>query len=67
MTTSQKERSALITSGEVASYLGLNVKTVRQLVADGVLTPVAIPGLTWMRFRRADVERLVNGEERPRE
>jgi excisionase family DNA binding protein len=53
---------ALLTQQEVARVLGVSRYTVLHLVKRGVLRPVRIPGMR-PRYRVADVEALVSGEE----
>lgn len=59
-----EERSALITGREAQRILGIGKATFQRLVGAGGLEPVRIKGLGWPKYRRADVERLVAGEER---
>jgi excisionase family DNA binding protein len=62
--TKTKEQAALLTISQAAAILGLHKDTLKRLASEGVIQPVTIPGLTWARFRRADLEALINGEER---
>jgi excisionase family DNA binding protein len=66
-TATESKRPALIPTSEVEAMLGVSKRTVRLLVRKGTIKPVSIDGLTWWRFRRADIERLIAGEERPDE
>jgi excisionase family DNA binding protein len=64
MPTKEKERRALLlTLSEAAEVLGVHRNTMRRLVAGGALQPVRIAGLGWPRYRRADVEALIEGRE----
>jgi excisionase family DNA binding protein len=64
MAIAQKERPALVNLAEVAAILGVHRNTAHRLVAAGTLRPVRIAGLGHPRYRRADVERLIAGEEK---
>jgi excisionase family DNA binding protein len=59
------ERPALLTQHEAAQILGVSRQTMQRLNAAGTLNPVRIPGLGWPRYRRVDIERLVEGERAP--
>ena len=54
----------LLQASEVARMLGVNPKTVRELVKSGELPSVRLGGQGWHRFRREDVEQLIAGEVR---
>jgi excisionase family DNA binding protein len=61
MATAEKERSALLTLSEAAAVLGVSRNTMRQLVAANSLDAVRISGLAWPRYRRSDLEALIEG------
>jgi excisionase family DNA binding protein len=52
----------LIPTREAAARLGVSVDTVRRAVADGRLPAVRLRERGWLRFRSADLDRLVSGE-----
>jgi excisionase family DNA binding protein len=51
----------LLSTHEVARQLGVSSDTIRRAVKDGRIEPVRLRERGWLRFRRADVERLVAG------
>jgi excisionase family DNA binding protein len=52
----------LLSAPEVAGCLGIGVRTVWRLVATGELpAPVRLPGTRATRWRRADLDRFVEG------
>jgi excisionase family DNA binding protein len=51
-----------LTTGEAASHLGVSVQTVRRWEKSGHLAAVRTPG-NQRRFRRADVEALLDPSE----
>jgi excisionase family DNA binding protein len=57
--------SRLVRTATVAEMLGVSPWRVRQLVVEGVLTPVRFGERGKYRFRVADVERLIEGESAP--
>jgi excisionase family DNA binding protein len=59
MNTSIEERPALLSFLESAHLLGISASSLRRLIAAGSLEPVRIAGLTRPRYRRADIEKLV--------
>ena len=61
--TTTKEPSALITGREAQDMLGISRQTFQRLVGAGGLERVRIKGLGWPKYRRADVEKLISGEE----
>jgi excisionase family DNA binding protein len=61
MNTTAEERPALLNQRQVAEILGVSKHTMRLVIAAGTLEPVRIAGLGRPRYRRADVERLVEG------
>lgn len=53
----------LLTTAEVATTLRISETRVRELVAEGVLRAIRLGGRgSRLRFRRADIERLIEGE-----
>jgi len=50
---------ALMTKGEVAKYLNVNLATVRKLVKSGHLKEFGIGG-TLRRYRRKDVDEMID-------
>ena len=56
--------SPLLRAREVAQILGVDPSRVRELVASGDLPSVRLGAHGWHRFRLADVERLIAGEEK---
>jgi excisionase family DNA binding protein len=54
----------LLTTREVSEIYRCSERRVRELVAEGALTPVRFSERGRMRFRLEDVERLIAGEER---
>jgi excisionase family DNA binding protein len=59
------ERPALLTQREASVILGVSRKTMLKLVDAGSLEPVWIAGLGRARYRRADVEALVQEGRAP--
>jgi excisionase family DNA binding protein len=53
----------LLTTRQVAGLLGVSRWRVRRLAAEGQLDPVRFSPAGHLRFRQADVERLVGGGE----
>lgn len=49
----------LLNAREVAAALGVSPLTVRRLAADGVLDPVRFQPKSRLRFRRDDIESLI--------
>jgi hypothetical protein len=58
------ERPALLTPPQARAILGISKGSMQKLLKTGELEQVYLPGLGWPRYRRADVERLISGEER---
>jgi len=44
---------------DAATFLGISISTVYQLVERGTLVPLTLPGLRGLRFDRADLDALV--------
>jgi excisionase family DNA binding protein len=65
VTTKTAERAALLTQGEVSVILGISRRSFKRLIAAGSLDPVRIAGLGLPRYRRSDVERLIQGGRAP--
>jgi excisionase family DNA binding protein len=61
-TTSTSTR--LLRAKEVAQMLGVDSSRVRELVASGDLPSVRLGAQGWHRFRREDVEALIEGNRR---
>lgn len=53
----------LVTTDEAAEMLGISKGSMKRAIKAGALKPVRIVGLGWPRYRRADVEAIVRGEE----
>jgi excisionase family DNA binding protein len=49
----------LIGFNAAATYLNLNLQTVRRLIERGILQPVRIPTLRRVLFDRCDLDRLI--------
>jgi excisionase family DNA binding protein len=56
--SSAQHRTPLLTPEQVAAVLGVSVRTVRRLAAEGRLRPVRI-GYRTTRFRPEDVDALI--------
>jgi predicted site-specific integrase-resolvase len=65
METKARERPALLTQLESANLLGISRQSLRRLIAAGSLEPVWIAGLGRPRYRRADIEKLVEEGRSP--
>ena len=59
------ERPALLTQHEAAAILGVSRQTMQRMNAAGALQPVRIAGLGWPRYRRVDIERLIEEGRSP--
>jgi excisionase family DNA binding protein len=55
----------LLVTGEVAKMLRCSEARIRELVAEGRLTPLRLTPRGHYRFRANDIERLIRGEESP--
>ncbi|MBD8057264.1 helix-turn-helix domain-containing protein [Rhodococcus ruber] len=53
----------LLTITAAARYIGTSVATIENWVRTGHLEPVATPGGTWRRFRRADLDYFIDALE----
>jgi excisionase family DNA binding protein len=64
-TTDAPPTPRLIGTAQVAAELGVTTKHVRALVKEGVLRPVRLGQRpqAHLHFRRADIERLIAGED----
>jgi hypothetical protein len=60
----QFPRAALITQRQATAILGISADSFARLVKAGGLEPVWMPGLGRPKYRSADIEALVRGEER---
>jgi excisionase family DNA binding protein len=65
MAVKTAERPALLTQVEAATILGVSRQTMQRLAAAGTLHPVRIAGLGWPRYRRVDIERLIEEGRSP--
>lgn len=65
MNTTTAERPALLKQSEAAQILGVSRASMQRLVAAGALTPVRIAGLGRPRFRRSDVDALIENGRSP--
>jgi predicted DNA-binding transcriptional regulator AlpA len=61
--TQTAERPELLKMVEVAQMLGVSRVTAWKVAKSGNLKPVHIPGLGTPRYRRADIDALIRGEE----
>lgn len=52
----------LMTATEVAEQLRVHPSTLRRWVADGTISAVTLPGTRSLRFRRDDIQAILNGE-----
>jgi len=50
--------AGFVTIAQAAEYLGLSTKSIRRLIARGTLPASRIKGITAVRIRRADLDRL---------
>jgi excisionase family DNA binding protein len=55
------QQPALLTQRQAAAILGVSKRTMQAMLAAGALEPVRIVGLARPRYRRTDVDRLVEG------
>jgi excisionase family DNA binding protein len=55
----------LLGFGAAASYLDINLMTLRRLIARGVLHPVRIPTLRRVLFDRQDLDMLIEAAKEP--
>jgi excisionase family DNA binding protein len=55
-----KDAPTLVNTEEAAALLGVHPRTIRRAAADGSLQPVRLRRGSPLRFRRADLERLIS-------
>jgi hypothetical protein len=53
------ERPALLTQAEIIKFYGISKASARAIIRAGGLEPVILPGLKRPKYRRADVEALI--------
>lgn len=57
------DEPGLLSSGQVAAFLGVSVRTLQYLIADGVLPVYRVGGRRILRFMPSDVEALLQKSE----
>jgi predicted DNA-binding transcriptional regulator AlpA len=65
MTSNTAERAALLNLEQARAILGVSRQSMRRLIAAGSLEQVRIGGLGTPRYRRADIEKLVEEGRSP--
>jgi predicted DNA-binding transcriptional regulator AlpA len=65
MTSNTAERAALLNLEQARAILGVSRRSMMRLIAAGSLEQVRIAGLGAPRYRRADIEKLVEEGRSP--